>query len=78
MSNLHRLFKAIYTNMVQNLAWATGFNVVAIPLVAGVLYTWGVILSPVAGAVQMSASTVIVAINARLLKVDERKVRSEK
>ena len=58
--------------MVQNLAWATGYNVVAIPLAAGVLYTWGgVILSPAVGAVLMSASTVIVAINARLLKMED-------
>ena len=63
--NLIRLSKATYSKMVQNLAWATGYNVVAIPLAAGVLYTWGVILSPAVGAVLMSASTVIVAINAR-------------
>jgi len=69
--NLIRLSKATYSKMVQNLAWATGYNVVAIPLAAGVLYTWGVILSPAVGAVLMSASTVIVAINARLLKMDE-------
>ena len=67
--NLIRLSKATYSKMVQNLAWATGYNVVAIPLAAGVLYTWGVILSPAVGAVLMSASTVIVAINARLLKM---------
>jgi P-type Cu2+ transporter len=55
--------------MVQNLAWATGYNAVAIPLAAGVLFTYGVILSPAMGAVLMSLSTVIVSINARLLKV---------
>jgi len=69
--NLIRLSKATYSKMVQNLAWATGYNVIAIPLAAGVLYTWGVILSPAVGAVLMSASTVIVAINARLLKMEK-------
>ena len=69
--NLIRLSKATYSKMVQNLAWATGYNVIAIPLAAGVLYTWGVILSPAVGAVLMSASTVIVAINARLLKLED-------
>jgi len=68
--NLIRLSKATYSKMVQNLIWATGYNVVAIPLAAGVLYTWGVILSPAVGAILMSASTVIVAINARLLKME--------
>ncbi|MCC5939923.1 MAG: HAD-IC family P-type ATPase [Balneolaceae bacterium] len=69
--NLVKLSKATYSKMIQNLIWATGYNVVAIPLAAGVLYTWGVILSPAVGAILMSASTVIVAINARLLKMDE-------
>jgi P-type Cu2+ transporter len=69
--NLIKLSKATYSKMVQNLAWATGYNVIAIPLAAGVLYTWGVILSPAVGAVLMSASTVIVAINARLLKMEK-------
>ena len=68
--NLIRLSKATYKKMVQNLAWATGYNVVAIPLAAGVLFAWGIILSPAVGAVLMSASTVIVAINARLLKME--------
>ena len=53
--------------MVQNLAWATGYNVIAIPLAAGVLYTYGFVLPPAAGAVVMSLSTVIVAVNARLI-----------
>jgi P-type Cu2+ transporter len=69
--NLIKLSKATYKKMVQNLAWATGYNVIAIPLAAGVLFTWGVILSPAVGAVLMSASTVIVAINARLLKMED-------
>jgi len=68
--NLIRLSKATYSKMVQNLASATDYYVVAIPLAAGVLYTWEVILSPAMGAVLMSASTVIIAINPRLLKMD--------
>jgi Cu2+-exporting ATPase len=63
------LARATYRKMVQNLAWATGYNAVAIPLAAGVLYTFGVVLSPAMGAVLMSLSTVIVAINARFLKI---------
>ncbi len=62
-----RLARATYGKMVQNLWWATGYNVVAIPLAAGVLAWAGIVLSPAVGAVLMSASTVIVAINARLL-----------
>jgi Cu2+-exporting ATPase len=61
--------KATYRKMVQNLAWATGYNVLALPLAAGVLYKAGILLSPALGAVLMSLSTVIVAINAGLLKV---------
>ena len=61
--------KTTYRKMIQNLAWATGYNVVALPLAAGVLYKAGILLSPAAGAVLMSASTVVVAINAGLLKV---------
>jgi len=63
------LSRATYRKMMQNLAWATGYNVVAIPLAAGVLYTYGVLLSPAMGAVLMSLSTVIVAFNARFLKI---------
>jgi Cu2+-exporting ATPase len=63
------LSRATYRKMVQNLWWATGYNVIAIPLAAGVLYAYGILLSPALGAVFMSASTVIVAINARLLKM---------
>ncbi|MCK6619698.1 MAG: copper-translocating P-type ATPase [Calditrichia bacterium] len=66
-----KLAKATYNKMVQNLAWATGYNAFAIPLAAGVLYSYGIILSPAFGAVLMSLSTVIVAINARLLKVEK-------
>jgi Cu2+-exporting ATPase len=61
--------KATYRKMIQNLIWATGYNVIALPLAAGVLYHWGILLSPAAGAVLMTVSTVVVAINASLLKV---------
>jgi len=60
--------KATYNKMIQNFIWATGYNVVAIPLAAGVLYGAGILISPAMGAVLMSLSTVIVAINAQLLK----------
>ncbi len=63
------LARATYRKMVQNLWWATGYNVVAIPIAAGVLYPAGILLTPAAGAVLMSVSTVIVAINARLLRL---------
>lgn len=66
---LVQLSRATYRKMIQNLFWATGYNVIAIPLAGGALYAWGVLLSPALGAVLMSASTVIVAINARLLKI---------
>jgi Cu2+-exporting ATPase len=62
------LSRASYRKMVQNLLWATGYNVVALPLAAGVLAPWGIILSPAIGAVLMSLSTIIVAINAQLLR----------
>jgi cation transport ATPase len=61
--------KATYRKMVQNLIWATGYNIIALPLAAGVLYKLGILLSPAAGAVLMTASTVVVAINASLLKL---------
>ena len=62
------LATATYKKMIQNLWWATGYNVIAIPLAAGVLYKTGIILSPAVGAVFMSISTVIVAFNAKALK----------
>lgn len=68
--NILKLSKATYRKMLQNLAWATGYNIIAIPLAAGVLYNQGIIISPALGAVLMSLSTVIVAVNARLLKID--------
>jgi len=64
-----KLSRATHRKMIQNLFWATGYNAFAIPLAAGALYAWGVLLSPALGAVLMSASTVIVAINARLLRL---------
>ena len=63
-----KLSKATYGKMVQNLIWATGYNVVAIPLAAGVLAHWGILLAPAIGALLMSVSTVIVAANAQLLR----------
>ncbi len=60
--------KATYRKMIQNLGWATGYNIIALPLAAGVLYKWGILLSPATGAVLMSLSTIVVAINAKLLK----------
>lgn len=65
---LMELSKKTYRKMVQNLWWATGYNIFAIPLAAGVLAPWGIIVSPAVGAVLMSLSTIIVAINAKLLK----------
>ncbi|WP_164474935.1 heavy metal translocating P-type ATPase [Indiicoccus explosivorum] len=62
------LSKKTYRKMVQNLWWATGYNIFAIPLAAGVLAPWGIVVSPAIGAVFMSLSTIIVAINAKLLK----------
>lgn len=63
------LSQATYRKMVQNLWWATGYNIFAIPLAAGVLYSFGILLSPAIGAVLMSLSTIIVAINAKALKL---------
>jgi Cu2+-exporting ATPase len=71
--NLILFGKATYRKMVQNLVWATAYNAVAIPLAAGVLYRSGFVLSPAAGAALMSLSTIIVAVNAQLLK---RKMRT--
>ena len=65
------LSRATYRKMLQNLWWAAGYNIFAIPLAAGVLAAWGVLLTPALGAVFMSASTVIVALNAQLLRREE-------
>ncbi|MDZ7693831.1 MAG: heavy metal translocating P-type ATPase [Balneolaceae bacterium] len=67
---LIKLSKATYRKMVQNLWWASGYNIGAIPMAAGALYTFGIVLSPALGAILMSLSTVIVAINARFLKME--------
>ena len=69
VANIVRLSRKTYAKMLQNLLWATGYNALAIPLAAGVLYSHGIMLSPAAGAILMSASTVIVAVNARMLKM---------
>jgi P-type Cu2+ transporter len=69
--NIIRLSRRTYSKMYQNLLWATGYNVFAIPLAAGVLYGYGILLSPAMGAVLMSLSTVIVAINAKTLKMGD-------
>ena len=68
IANLILFGKATYNKMIQNLTWATGYNVVAIPLAAGALYSSGFVMGPAVGAVFMSLSTIIVAINAQLLK----------
>ncbi len=63
-----RLSRAAYRKMIENLGWAAGYNIVAIPLAAGVLAWAGFTLSPAVGAVLMSASTIVVALNAQLLR----------
>jgi Cu2+-exporting ATPase len=62
------LSKATYRKMIQNLWWAAGYNIVALPLAAGVLAPWGIVLNPAVGAILMSLSTVVVAVNAQLLR----------
>jgi Cu2+-exporting ATPase len=62
------LSKATYRKMIQNLWWAAGYNIAAIPLAAGVLAPWGIVLNPAVGAILMSFSTVVVALNAQLLR----------
>ncbi len=68
ISKIVRLSRLTYTKMIQNLFWATGYNVVALPVAAGALATWGIMLQPAVAAVFMSLSTVIVAFNAALLR----------
>jgi Cu2+-exporting ATPase len=70
VASIVSLSRATYRKMLQNLFWATGYNVVAIPLAAGILYKQGIMLSPAMGAVLMSLSTIIVAINAKFLSLD--------
>jgi len=64
-----KLAKSTYSKMIQNLFWATGYNSFAIPLAAGVLINYGILLTPAVGAIFMSLSTIIVAINAKFLKL---------
>ncbi|MEJ7625229.1 MAG: copper-translocating P-type ATPase [Ferruginibacter sp.] len=71
--NLILFGKATHRKMIQNLIWATGYNLIALPLAAGVLYNKGILLSPAAGAMLMTVSTVVVAINASMLKVKSEK-----
>ncbi|NLD42321.1 MAG: heavy metal translocating P-type ATPase, partial [Chloroflexi bacterium] len=66
-----KLSEATHRKMIQNLVWATGYNVVALPLAAGVLAPWGILLSPAVGAILMSISTIVVAINAQLLRREQ-------
>ncbi len=66
--NIITLSRATYQKMIQNLWWAAGYNIIALPLAAGVLAPWGILLSPAVGALLMSLSTVIVAFNAQLMK----------
>ncbi|MDA3130850.1 copper-translocating P-type ATPase [Aliibacillus thermotolerans] len=68
--NIIKLSKASRRKMSQNLAWAAGYNIIAIPLAAGVLYNVGFVITPAVGAAVMSLSTIICAINAQLLKID--------
>jgi Cu2+-exporting ATPase len=65
---IFKLSRASYRKMIQNLWWAAGYNIVAIPLAAGVLANWGILLSPAVGALLMSISTIVVAVNAQLLR----------
>jgi P-type Cu2+ transporter len=65
---IFELSRATYRKMIQNLLWATGYNVIALPLAAGVLAPVGIILSPAVGALLMSISTIVVAINAQFLR----------
>ena len=62
------LSQASYRKMIQNLMWASGYNIIAVPLAAGVLAPIGFVLSPAVGAILMSLSTIIVALNAQLLR----------
>ena len=66
--NIVALSRAAYRKMIENLVWATGYNVVALPLAAGILAPWGIVLSPAVGALLMSLSTIVVAINAQFLR----------
>ncbi|MEN4005876.1 MAG: copper-translocating P-type ATPase [Methanobacteriaceae archaeon] len=65
------LSKSTYRKMVENLAWGTGYNVFALPIAAGILYTYGILLTPAVGAILMSVSTIIVAFNSRFLRIEK-------
>ena len=67
--NIIRFSKSTYSKMYQNLLWATGYNIFAIPLAAGILYGYGLLLSPSMGAILMSLSTIIVDVNEKTLKM---------
>jgi len=69
-TDILKLSRATYRKMTQNLWWAAGYNIITIPIAAGILYSAGILLSPAMGAILMSLSTVIVAINARFLKIE--------
>lgn len=69
VASLMSLARSTYGKMIQNLFWATGYNLVALPLAAGVLSSWGIVLTPALGAVLMSMSTVICAVNAKSLRI---------
>jgi Cu2+-exporting ATPase len=70
--HLIELSRGTYRKMVQNLVWATAYNIIALPLAAGVLYQQGIVISPALGAALMSLSTIIVAINARFIKIKSK------
>ncbi|MEX2583106.1 MAG: heavy metal translocating P-type ATPase [Gemmatimonadota bacterium] len=74
VARIIELSRATYRKMVQNLWWAAGYNIVAIPLAAGVLQPWGIVLHPAFGAVLMSLSTIIVAANAQLLRRQQHRI----
>ncbi|WP_218162496.1 heavy metal translocating P-type ATPase [Alkalibacterium sp. 20] len=75
--NVLKLSKATHRKNIQNLWWAAGYNIIAIPLAAGILYNQGIVITPAIGAAVMSLSTVIVAINARLLSLDDEAEESK-
>jgi Cu2+-exporting ATPase len=68
VADIITLSRATYRKMLQNLVWGAGYNIVGIPLAAGVLYGAGILLAPAVGAILMSVSTVVVALNAQLLR----------
>jgi Cu2+-exporting ATPase len=65
------LARSTYQKMIQNLLWATGYNIFAIPAAAGAFYAWGIVLTPALGAVFMSLSTIICAVNSKFLRLKE-------